>query len=264
MKKSPTPFAESPPSVLAEIRLIATDMDGTLTQRGQFTPALLQTLTQLAQSQRSTLIVTGRSAGWVQGIVSYLPVIGAIAENGGIFIPKDTLMPVPLVEGTNSAAHRTALAQMFAQLQASYPALQPSADNEFRLTDWTFDIQDLTAAEVSQMAHLCAEAGWGFTYSTVQCHIRPPQQDKGIALTTVLQRYWPHLRPQNILTVGDSPNDEGLFEAQRFPFSVGVANVAHYGDRLRHLPGFITQGEEVVGFQELAMRLLAVPVQPSR
>lgn len=257
MKKSPTPFAESLPSVLAEIRVIATDMDGTLTNQGQFTPTLLQMLTKLVEADIATLIVTGRSAGWVQGIVAYLPIVGAIAENGGVFIPKTTLEPIRLVDIDGIDQHRTRLAHIFAHIQTLYATLQPSADNCFRLTDWTFDIGTLTPADLATIAHLCEEAGWGFTYSTVQCHIRLPVQDKGVGLQAVLQQFFPDVTAHQILTVGDSPNDEGLFDATLFPYSVGVANVQHYCDRLQHVPTFITQGAEVAGFQELGMAILA-------
>ncbi|MBC6434493.1 HAD family hydrolase, partial [Nostoc sp. HG1] len=69
---------------LSNIRLIATDMDGTLTRRGKFTPALLQALEDLAAAGNiKVLIVTGRSAGWVSGLSAIMPVAGAMAENGG-------------------------------------------------------------------------------------------------------------------------------------------------------------------------------------
>ena len=51
--------------VLAEIRLVATDMDGTLTQEGEFNDALLITLKKLRTAGMPVLITTGRSAGWV-------------------------------------------------------------------------------------------------------------------------------------------------------------------------------------------------------
>ena len=58
------------------IRLIATDMDGTLTQGEKFDAKLLQVLTQLSAAGIDVLISTGRSAGWVQAIATYLPVVG--------------------------------------------------------------------------------------------------------------------------------------------------------------------------------------------
>jgi HAD superfamily hydrolase (TIGR01484 family) len=235
-------------------------MDGTLTRQGQFTPALLRSLTELAQANIAVVIVTGRSAGWVQGLVAYLPVAGAIAENGGVFIPKDTWHPVPLIDVGDVTSHRQQLAAIFTRIQTAFPQLQPSADNAFRLTDWTFDIGTLTPSELADIADLCQTAGWGFTYSTVQCHIRPLQQDKGVGLQQVLQRTFPAITPQQVITVGDSPNDEGLFDARLFPLSVGVANVRHYCDRLQHVPYFITQGEEFEGFQEVVERLLTAPM----
>ncbi|MEM1394587.1 MAG: HAD hydrolase family protein, partial [Cyanobacteria bacterium P01_H01_bin.150] len=65
----------------SKIRLVATDMDGTLTTKGRFTNTLLQALQDLAAADIKIIIVTGRSAGWVSGLAYYLPVVGAIAEN---------------------------------------------------------------------------------------------------------------------------------------------------------------------------------------
>jgi hypothetical protein len=256
MKNSPVSLQESSSLDFAQVRLIATDMDGTLTDRGQFTPALLRSLTALAAADIPTLIVTGRSAGWVQGLVAYLPIVGAIAENGGVYIPRTTWEPAPLVELPDISEHRKQLASMFAKLQTAFPDLQPSTDNRFRLTDWTFDIGELAPGELEAIAQTCQDAAWGFTYSTVQCHIRPAVQDKGVGLQRVIQQFFSELSPSQVVTVGDSPNDEGLFDASLLPLSVGVANVRHYCDRLQHLPKFITQNAEVQGFQELAETVL--------
>ena len=66
-------------AAFSDIRLIATDMDGTLTQSGKFTPALLQALTDLTAADIKVIVTTGRSAGWVSGLAAYLSVDGAIA-----------------------------------------------------------------------------------------------------------------------------------------------------------------------------------------
>lgn len=251
MKNSPVLLQESSCDQLRDVQLVASDLDGTLTQQGQLTPILLQALAQLAAMDVAVLIVTGRSAGWVQGVAHYLPIAGAIAENGGIFIEPDTGTLTPLVELPAIPQHRQHLADMFAQLQAQFPQLQPATDNAFRLTDWTFDIGELASPALDHIAELCRAAGWGFTYSTVQCHIRPIQQDKGVGLKQVWQQRFPELSATQIVTVGDSPNDAGLFDPALFPLSVGVANVQHYRDRLPYLPTFITPRPEVQGFQEL-------------
>ena len=55
--------------------------------------------------------------------------------------------------------------------------------------------------------------------------------------------------------VGDSTNDQVMFE--RFPHSVGVANIARFVPQLTHRPRFVTQGERGAGFAEVARAVLA-------
>ncbi len=50
-------------AALGNIRLVATDMDGTLTQLGKFTLALLQALMDLTAAHIKVIVTTGRSAG---------------------------------------------------------------------------------------------------------------------------------------------------------------------------------------------------------
>ncbi len=114
---------------LQAVRLVATDMDGTLTTADRFTATLLQTLEQLAAAEIQVLIVTGRSAGWVSGLVHYLPIWGAIAENGGLFYTKTQLAGTLLVSIANGMQHRQQLAEMFQRLQTQFPNLRESGDN---------------------------------------------------------------------------------------------------------------------------------------
>ena len=93
-------------------------------------------------------------------------------------------------------------------------------------------------------------------YSNVQCHIKPLTQDKAAGLLQVWRDRFPKYKPEQVLTVGDSPNDESLFDANYFPLSVGVANVLDYADQLTHHPAYITTAPEGEGFCELAKYLL--------
>ena len=124
------------------LRLIATDMDGTLTQQGKFTANLLHAFEDLIAADIPVLIVTGRSAGWVSGLVTYLPVAGAIAENGGLFYLADSAEPISLTSIPNLVEHRQSLSNAYQRLKSEFPHIQESIDNRFRLTDWTFDNRD--------------------------------------------------------------------------------------------------------------------------
>ena len=127
------------PERLTDIRLIATDIDGTLTSDGKFTTELLQAIDLLNTKGIKLLLVTGRSAGWVSAVNNYLPVAGAIAENGGVYFNNrgefDFLTQIDRIE-----THRAQLATRFWELQELYPQIQESIDNQFRITDWTFDL----------------------------------------------------------------------------------------------------------------------------
>ena len=57
-----------------------------------------------------------------------------------------------------------------------------------------------------------------------------------------------------VIFFGDSPNDEPMFE--RFPLSVGVANIRPFAGSLEHLPAFVTEGEGGIGFAEAAELLV--------
>ncbi|MBD6614480.1 HAD family phosphatase [Komarekiella sp. 'clone 1'] len=249
------PLSKISSTCLSNIRLVATDMDGTLTKRGKFTATLLQALEDLAASGIPVLIVTGRSAGWVSGLSSLMPIAGAMAENGGLFFPSGNQKPVTLTPIADLAEHRQHLAIAFKQLQTKFPQIQESADNRFRITDWTFDVAALSLSELQTLDNLCQQMGWGFTYSNVQCHIKPQGQDKAVGLLQVLRGYVQY-SPEQVVTVGDSPNDESLFDPRYFPVSVGVANVLEYVNQLQYQPAYVTTYAEVEGFCELCSYLL--------
>lgn len=59
---------------------------------------------------------------------------------------------------------------------------------------------------------------------------------------------------EKFIYVGDSPNDEPMF--QYFPNAVGVANVQNFKDQLRHPPTWVTRQESGAGFVELVDHLL--------
>ena len=246
------------PDRLTDIRLIATDIDGTLTSDGKFTLALLASIDRLNAKGIKLLLVTGRSAGWVSAINNYLPVAGAIAENGGLYFDQDRSGFDFITRLESIEEHRAELANRFWKLQECYPQIEESSDNQFRITDWTFDVAGLTDLELGEIATQCQQWGYSFTFSTVQCHIKPQQQAKGVAILQVLDRYFPDINPTQIITVGDSPNDASMFDRELFPHSVGVAKIQHYTNQLAHYPQYLTKLPEVAGFCELVNLLTTI------
>jgi hydroxymethylpyrimidine pyrophosphatase-like HAD family hydrolase len=136
---------------LSDIRLIASDVDSTLTQDGKFSSDFISTLLNLQSAGITFLLVTGRSADWVSALVNYLPVAGAIAENGGLFLQpngqQDLLSSVP-----NLSRHRILLENTFHHIKQLFPNLQASTDNQFRITDWTFDVDPLSTDDLQAIS----------------------------------------------------------------------------------------------------------------
>lgn len=252
-----TPFINAH-DALKSIAMVASDMDGTMTRDGHFSRELFEALSLIKSVGVRVLLVTGRSAGWVNALASLLPIDGAIAENGGLFFPCDEessgieLLPL---RGSRTE-HKNALRKMFLILQTSFPEITEAPDNAFRITDWTFSVNNLASHQLIKMKEICAEHDWDFTYSNVQCHITPPAQNKAQGVLAVLQ-IAPNLRfrSEQVLTIGDSPNDESFFNSSFFPTSVGVANVQKYIDRMSYNPQFVTEKSECDGFVEIARAL---------
>ena len=64
-----------------------------------------------------------------------------------------------------------------------------------------------------------------------------------------------HLEKNKIVFIGDSPNDQPMFNF--FPNSVGVANVKNFTSQLIYEPTYITELEAGSGFVELTDLLIA-------
>ncbi len=257
------------PNTLSGIRLVAADLDGTLTVGGRLSAPVLLRFQSLAANNIPVLLVTGRSAGWVAGLRAYLPgLVGAIAENGGLCFRADPDSAEQMLTAIpDLKTHRNNLRAQFERLRALYPRLEEAADNAFRLTDWTFTNRDLAPKDLLALRQACTSQGWGFTYSSVQCHISLPGQDKATGVTQVLKRWFsdpsPGLSPSQVLTVGDSPNDDSLFNPALFPNSVGVADLRAYTAQLTYRPRYVTTACEGEGFCELASTLIrSLKAQP--
>ena len=80
-------------------RLVFSDFDGTLTQKGSIQKELFSIFELLQKKQIPIIIVTGRSYSWGQFLKSHFPFEAIIAEGGGVIIREDLKYEV-MVEDT--------------------------------------------------------------------------------------------------------------------------------------------------------------------
>lgn len=239
-------------ALLGPIRIVATDVDGTLTRDGALDPEVVRVISALAEAGLEVVPVSGRPTGEVLGLCRYLPgVTRAIAENGLLEVIPDR-EPRWLGEPTD----RAALLATGRRLDAEHDAgLRLAADHPFRLGDVAYERDGRGVDELERLRGAARDLGVFMIWSSVHVHLTPRPPDKGLGLLRFAADHG--LDPATILTIGDAPNDMGLFAPERFGVTVGTADVpaqrAAFGD---WLPAYVTSERESEGFLEVAAALL--------
>lgn len=243
------PLAAVPRPVLRQIKVLATDIDGTMTRDGRIHGDVLATLQALTTAGIEVLPVTGRPAGEALGLVRYLPGIQrAIAENGGVLVQADR--PLQYLRKPIDATQLLAGA---AELAGSRPwTLAPCSF--CRVTDQAW-VREPHHTDVSlvQTAKKAAELGLFLTWSSVHLHLTKEPADKGLGLLQVLAAEG--IVGSQVATIGDAVNDVGLWYPQRFALPVATADVLPRWSQLDHKPAYLVSAA-ATGWLELAEALL--------
>ena len=249
----PTPISRVAASEdLGRVSLVATDVDGTLTRGGKLDPAVLAAIRRLTTAGVVVLPVSGRPAGEVQGLVRYVPgVTRGLAENGLLEIVPDHA-PRWLGRATDRARLRAAGERMNLEFAAG---LRVTGDDYCRLGDVAFEREGRDEAELLRLRGHAEALGVHLVWSNVHVHLAEAVPDKGLALLQLLHKRG--VDPEQVVTIGDAPNDAGLFTAGRFGLTVGTADVLAQLAYFPSPPRAVTAGGEADGFIELAELLLA-------
>ncbi len=237
---------------LGHICLVATDVDGTLTRAGKLDPDALAAIWRLMVAGVTVVPVSGRPAGEVQGLVRYMPgVVRGLAENGLVEIVPDH---APRWLGTPTDKAR--LRGVGDRLNVDFAArLRITGDDYCRLGDVAYEREGRDEAELLRLRAHAEALGVHLVWSNVHVHLAEAVPDKGVAVLQLLREL--AIEPHRAATIGDAPNDAGLFMPGRFGLTVGTADVV---DQLRYFPApprAVTAGREAAGFVELAELLLA-------
>ncbi len=248
----PRPLAELPRERLAKLAVVATDVDGTLTAHGKLGPELLAMLSRLARAGITVIPISGRPAGEVQGLCRYLPGVGfGVAENGLLEIEPEH---APRWLGPQSDVGRLhAVGEHLNRDHAA--ALRLTGDTYCRVGDVAYERDGRDEAELLRLRRLAEAQGVFLIWSNVHIHLAEREPDKGLGLLALLERRG--FDPASVVTIGDAPNDGGLFVPGRFGLTVGTADVVPQRSWFRALPEFVTAAREVEGFLELAEHVCA-------
>jgi hypothetical protein len=246
------------------MRVVAADVDGTITTDGRIAAATVADVGALADAGLAVVLVTGRSAGWGAALAAYMPgLTGVLAENGAVWLGTDPEAAPTLIDPP-STRERPTIADADAAVTAVISELglgaERAADNFCRLTDRT--LRAGVTVGPSVVAAVARRFGLAHTWSTVHHHLSTSAMTKRTGLLAALAG--PGGPPGrvvdtrlDVLTVGDSRNDAELFDTETFAATVGVAGIRHHIDALgAHLPAWITIGDGGDGFAEVVRALL--------
>ena len=269
--------SDIPGDAAARVTCVLADIDDTITTGGRLGAAAYSSLEDLQSAGFSVVPVTGRPAGWCDLIARFWPVDGVIGENGAFYFRYDRaerrMRSRFWASGDERASNRARLDALASTILSAVPGAALASDQPYRVADLAIDfcedVTPLDAGRVDEILRLFGEAGATAKASSIHVNGWFGAYDK-LTMAREFLRMELGLAPDEItdavVFVGDSPNDEPMFEA--FPLSVRVANVLHSAGRMRHMPAYVTSGEGGAGFVELARHLIAAktaarPASPS-
>ena len=253
-------------AALARLRALLADIDGTMTADGRLPAVAYRAMEQLQSAGLLVVPVTGRPAGWCDHIARFWPVAAVVGENGAFYFRYDhdrrRMIRAWAREAAQREHDRARLTAIGAEILRAVPGTALAADQRYReadlAIDWCEDVPALDAAQVQRVVDLLH--GHGLTVKVSSIHVNAwfGAYDK-LTMTQRLMReqFGIDLEADRQLMafVGDSPNDEPMFEF--FPNSVAVANIAEFADSIEHKLTYVTRGAEGRGFAELARLILA-------
>ncbi|MGE0528502.1 MAG: HAD family hydrolase [Bdellovibrionales bacterium] len=247
------------------VRVLLTDIDGTLTQDGRLPSVSYSSLCKLAASGVHVIPVTGRPAGWCELIARLWPVHGVVGENGAFYFRFDPLkkkLRRHFARDKNSRRQdRAKLKRIRTEVLATVPGAAIASDQFCRLFDLAIDFNEdvppLAKSDIQKIVSLFKHHGAQAKVSNIHVNGWFGDYDKLSTCKVYLQHELELSEPEmktSCAFIGDSPNDEPMFAF--FPHSFAVANVREFLSDMKFKPAYVTQKSEGEGFAELANRLL--------
>lgn len=272
--KSPKSLSAITHAELSRVKIVFFDIDDTFSGNGhREEPRILSeaysALWRLSRAGIKVVPVTGRPAGWCDMIARMWPVTAIVGENGGFYCYMDHEKKPPRLtkKYLESAAVRARNAKKLKALHKAilkkFPGAKTPSDQLFRefdlAIDYCEDVKRWPEKKVQKLLEFCRSRGAIAKLSSIHVNTWFGKYDKLTCVRRVLTDYF-HTDISadfsNVVYIGDSPNDEPFFE--RLPFTVGVANVREFLDKMEHGPTYVTEAGGGLGFAEFADKLLNI------
>lgn len=264
------PFKHLDHSIARKIQYVLTDIDDTLTTDGRLPAVALFAIERLRAANIHVVPITGRPAGWCDHIARMWPVNGVVGENGAFYFYYDHENKKMIRRYWKSKAGRRQdkekLEAIKEKIIIDIPGCRVSADQPFREADLAIDfcedVPPLPARDIEKIVHIFKTYGATAKISSIHVNGWFGNYDKlsmtRLLFSEVFQVNLDHAGEQ-VIFVGDSPNDAPMFEF--FENSTGVANVVQFAGKMASEPIWVTEEKGGRGFAEMVEILLSKRVE---
>lgn len=259
------PVEDISPEFCRTLKLVFTDIDGTITKNGQILDESYTALWDLFRAGIDVVPVTGRPAGWCDHIARMWPVRGVIGENGAFFYLYDRknrkMLRNYLISEGEKAKGKIVLERIKNRVLEEVPEAGIAADQPFRIADLAIDycedVEPISKEGIKKICQIISEEGGTYKISDIHINCWYGSFNKINGVKEFIQKVYHtdfSLMIKNATYIGDSPNDEPIFRV--FPVTIAVANLKNFIDEISYFPNYITHEESAYGFSEAVKVIL--------
>lgn len=252
------PLKEMSTEESCNIKAILFDLDGTFVNSDELKSIAYSSLESIREKGLKTIAVTGRPAGWCDLIARWWPVDAVVGENGAFFFykNKDKIIRKTFYDLDVLHNNRKRLDLLFEKCLLYFPNIKVASDQSFRQWDLAIDVAEETQVskkEILDIVNFAEGEGACTAISNIHINIWFGDYNKEQMSLEVLKELG--LNRNNVLYIGDSPNDSPMFKC--FESTVGVKSIMNYEGLIETYPKYITKNDEGNGFVELINFLIS-------
>ena len=238
---------------LEEIRVVVTDVDGTLTdERHRISTKAIEAIRTLERKGIRVVLVSGNALPILATLARYLGTCGYIIAENGCVIGK-FFKPIHIVENKFPQDKVTKILENLGFI--------PAPTNPYRYVDLAFIRTEKSAKmTVNQIRKALEERGIRnveITDSGFAIHIAPKGVNKAFGIQKLVEIM--NISLENVLAVGDGDNDAEMLKI------AGVsACPSNASERIKEIADIVLSRENGDGFYELAELLLKMQQDTSK
>jgi phosphoglycolate phosphatase (TIGR01487 family) len=195
-------------------KAVAVDIDGTITDSNKAIHlGAIAALRRLEDAGIAVILATGNIRAITYGLWRFIGATGPmVCENGGVVWHPDWGEPIVRADGARA---RSAGQMLEDKLGIDSRGI---TTNDWRESEWCL-FPDENISEITKLISESQYADLSVVKTGFAIHLMEPHLSKGEGLTIALDKM--QIRPDEVLAIGDAPNDISMFELVGHSVAVG-------------------------------------------